>query len=138
MKVIEEIRSTLLESLNTSELYERKGGFNLNNSLLVFQVKLAMPKLDDTTSKVANTEESLNSIGNMSVVVNSTYGEENLNLGQQLPDQIAFFKKQTSSDQDVEQVPLDETMDVYLAHIALTPCEYVRFAQNAVNEEHES
>lgn len=43
-KLLEETRLTVLQGINVTELYLYKGDFNLNNSLLVFQVKLVRPK----------------------------------------------------------------------------------------------
>lgn len=75
--MIEETRNTILQGVNVTELYLRKGGFNLNNTLLVFQVKLLMAKNDDTpSSKILSGEENVNGMGNMSVTLSSAYLED--------------------------------------------------------------
>lgn len=92
----------MLQGVNTTELFLRQGGFNLNNTLLAFQVKLFMPKADDAaTSRMTSGEENVNGMGNMSVTLNSAYVEDSY-AGQLLFEQKVNFKKQSSSDQDVD------------------------------------
>lgn len=46
-KLVEETKHAVLQGINVTELYLYRGDFNLNNSLLVFQVKLIQPKVEE-------------------------------------------------------------------------------------------
>lgn len=115
-----------------------KGDFNLNNSLLAFQVKLIQPKVDASpnASDGGQQEDGAKAAANqtMSAILSSAYVEEAY-PGQAFADQHVVFKKQTSVDQDVDQQAMDDSSDVYLAHFTLTPCQYLRFAQVSASDK---
>ena len=66
------------------------------------------PSEDTLAARNFKGDENVLGYGNLSAVLSSAYLDEG-NQGQLLVNQKISFKKQTASEQDVDQLPLDES-----------------------------